>query len=67
MFEAIALLFVYNASGQFQGKVAMPYPTMAQCTAASPALPDPTLSVQKICVSKNHWEGRAIDKNTPLD
>jgi hypothetical protein len=66
MMEAVMILFLTTSSGQYVDKVAVPYPTIQSCQAARPALPD-QLKVAKTCVSKAHWEGKAQDKNVPLD
>ena len=71
----ILILLLLNPQGEYVAKVPVPYPSQALCRQALQQLKKPVEidAAQPLkagawtCVSRAHWEGRAVDKGTALD
>ena len=73
--EWVLILVLLNPKGEFISKIPVPYPTEATCRTALQQLKKPVVAegAQALktqawtCVSRDHWEGRTVDKGTALD
>lgn len=63
------IIFFLTPQGEFVGKQEIAYKNKATCQMAMSRVKSPkrNLSVQKVCVSDDHYNGRKQDPNVPYD
>lgn len=64
--KAMMIIFLMDPLGHYLDKVAIPYPTVVECQRAAISKPD-ELGYKKVCVTIDHWTGKSVDKNVPLE
>jgi hypothetical protein len=71
----VLIIALLTPGGNFAGKMPVYFPDRASCKAALKQLNKPTdvndpMGMKykgTVCVTADHWEGRAPMKDTPLD
>ena len=67
--EYVLLVFLFTSSGEYVGKFNKIYPNQAACSRAAQSQQPVTkfVTIQTLCVTKDHWAGRRVDPGIPLD
>ena len=67
----VLVIFMFSPGGDFLGKAGVPMSDSASCQKAVREIAqirDPMqVQLKTLCVTKDHWDGKKLMKNVPLD
>lgn len=72
MKEWILLIELLSPGGDYMDKVPVLMPSKIACQSAAKELPKNTdnplgVRLQGVCITKEHWQGKSVMKDVPLD